>query len=289
MKAHQQRSKAIAALGNVMHKDLLPQTQAILADEQNEIATNTPAPKTDIPYGADPRHVLDIYSPTTPIKDAPVLVWIHGGGFLRGNKSSPDNPFNAHMGRFAANNGMIGIVINYRLAPDHPWPSGGQDMAKAVNWVTENIAAYGGSPDKIILGGTSAGAAHCAQYLQFEQDQEKIKACLLLSGLYGYMPYIEHREVSYFGADESLHDARRSKYAVAKTNVPLFIAVSEHDPKSFQTEYTGMISDYLDYHGKLPQTQIVAGHNHYSISYHIGTTDTRFSDEILDFIGKYTS
>src|SRR6185437_250510 len=89
----------------------------------------------------------------------PVLVFIHGGGFNRGAKSTPGSPFYDNIGLWAVDHGLVGVTINYRLAPQYQWPSGIEDLTLVVAWLKGHIAQYGGDPDKIFLWGHSAGAA----------------------------------------------------------------------------------------------------------------------------------
>ena len=96
---------------------------------------------------------------------APVLVFVHGGGFVGGDKHVPGTPMYDHIGAWAVRNGWVGVTITYRLAPEHTWPSGAQDVAAAVQWVRDNIAAYGGDPARIVVAGHSAGCVHVASYL----------------------------------------------------------------------------------------------------------------------------
>ena len=69
------------------------------------------------------------------------------------------------MGVWAVDHGLIGVTINYRLAPEFAWPSGVEDLTLVVAWLKTHIAEYGGDPDKIFLWGHSAGAAHVADYV----------------------------------------------------------------------------------------------------------------------------
>ena len=112
----------------------------------------------DLAYGSDPLQKLDVFSPTAkPAKLRPVLLFVHGGGFVRGDKKTTDN-----MVVWGVDNGMVGVAINYRLAPKDPWPAGAKDLASAIAWTRAHIADYGGDPDRIILWGHSAGANHVA-------------------------------------------------------------------------------------------------------------------------------
>ena len=92
-------------------------------------------------------------------------MFVHGGGFVGGDKHVPGTPMYDHIGAWAVRNGWVGVTITYRLAPEHTWPAGAQDVAAAVQWVRDNIASYGGDPSRIVLAGHSAGSVHVASYL----------------------------------------------------------------------------------------------------------------------------
>ncbi len=64
-----------------------------------------------------------------------MLVFVHGGGFVMGDKSSAETPFYDNIGTYAAQQGMIGVTVTYRLAPANQWPSGPEDMALIVGWL----------------------------------------------------------------------------------------------------------------------------------------------------------
>jgi acetyl esterase/lipase len=96
---------------------------------------------------------LDIYRPQGGVTKAPVLIQIHGGGWTIGNKEEQGLLIMNRM----ASRGWIGVSVNYRLAPKHRWPTQIIDVKRAIAWVRENIADYGGDPDYIVLTGGSAG------------------------------------------------------------------------------------------------------------------------------------
>src|SRR5690606_8419979 len=61
--------------------------------------------------------------------------------------------------------GAVGVNVSYRLAPEHQWPSGIEDLSAVVAWARRNVAAHGGDPHRLFLWGHSAGAAHIGDYL----------------------------------------------------------------------------------------------------------------------------
>jgi acetyl esterase/lipase len=98
---------------------------------------------------------LDIYLPAgqDAIKDAPVLLQVHGGAWTLGEKEHQGRPL---MNQMAAK-GWVCVAINYRLAPRDPWPAHVVDVKRAIAWVKDNIADYGGDPDYLVITGGSAG------------------------------------------------------------------------------------------------------------------------------------
>ncbi len=90
---------------------------------------------------------LDLYYPAGK-NDYPTVVWFHGGGLQNGNKSIPEK---------LKEQGIAVIAVNYRLNPKVSCPGYIEDAAAAVSWTFNNIRKYGGSEDKIIVSGHSAG------------------------------------------------------------------------------------------------------------------------------------
>jgi acetyl esterase/lipase len=103
--------------------------------------------------GVDPRfHSLDIHAPPGA-ESAPVVVYVHGGYWKAGDKSAKGN-----LPGFFCGHGYAFVSVNYRLAPTAQHPAQVQDVARAVIWVHDHIAEYGGDPAQTYLTGHSAGA-----------------------------------------------------------------------------------------------------------------------------------
>ncbi|WP_395656438.1 alpha/beta hydrolase fold domain-containing protein [Nocardioides sp.] len=100
------------------------------------------------------RGLLDVYRPATATTErAPVLLQVHGGGWTIGSKDEQGIPLMQHL----AAKGWICVAINYRLAPRDPFPAQIVDVKRAIAWIREHIAEYGGDPDYIAITGGSAG------------------------------------------------------------------------------------------------------------------------------------
>ena len=279
--------QAMQQLGQSMGPDVIARVHEIFDSQQQQLVDLQPPLKTNISYGDHARQTLDIYRPTTADHNSrlPVMVFVHGGGFLRGDKGD-SHWYNACVGRMAAQRGYLGVVINYRLAPEHTWPSGGEDVASCINWLKDNIISYGGATDKIILCGTSAGACHVATWCQLNPESTDVKGLILLSGLYGITPLDERDELYYGEASE--YPCRMPLPALLNCPIPLFIACTEFDPYRFQQEWIGLMQQRLAARQRLDCGMLLSGHNHYSIAGHLGTSDTRLADEMISFIENCT-
>jgi acetyl esterase/lipase len=99
------------------------------------------------------RHRLDIYRSAAAGPGAPVLLQIHGGAWVIGNKDQQALPLMYHL----AERGWVCVAINYALSPKATWPAHLLDCKRALAWIRENIAAYGGDPDYVVVTGGSAG------------------------------------------------------------------------------------------------------------------------------------
>ncbi len=137
------------------------------------------------------RHRLDVIRRRgEPPQGAPVLIYIHGGAWVIGDKREQGLPLLYELAR----RGWVTVTINYRLSPKATWPDHIVDCKRAVGWVREHIAEYGGSPDFIAVAGGSAGG-HLASLLGlssgdpafqegFESVDASVDACVPLYGVY---------------------------------------------------------------------------------------------------------
>jgi acetyl esterase/lipase len=124
----------------------------------------------DVAYGPDDRNKLDIFIREPQNSQLrPVLIFVHGGAYVAGNKRTGTSPYYDNIMLAALKNGFIGVNITYRIAPAHPFPAAAEDVSKAVQWILTKIRAQGGDPARIFLWGQSAGAAHVGNYIAMTQ------------------------------------------------------------------------------------------------------------------------
>ncbi len=154
---------------------------------------------SDVAYGGHPRQTLDIYragggQAGQPVTGSarPVLLYVHGGGWVIGRKHQQGQP----LLNYLAQNGWLCVDINYRLAPKHRFPDALIDVKTAIAWIKENIHTYGGNPNFIAVSGGSAGGHLCAlaaltannpQFQPgFEQADTSVQAAVPIYGVYDF-------------------------------------------------------------------------------------------------------
>jgi len=238
----------------------------------------------DIAYGPDALQKLDVYRSEGAGEKHPVLLFVHGGGFVRGDKHGEFYPDNVTL--WAAREGMVGVGINYRLAPGAPWPSAAQDLAAAVAWTRANIASYGGDPDRIVLFGHSAGANHVADYVGSPSlqgaEMAAIKGAVLLSPNYPETPGTEPH--AYYGTDRSMNSIAGTVARLRASDVPVFLGDAEFDPDPMQATARLLREGLCEMPARCPRHVHLADHNHFTEGMALGTDDRSLAGPLLEWI-----
>jgi acetyl esterase len=123
----------------------------------------------------------------------PVVVYFHGGGFVMGDLDTGD----AHCRMFCAGAGCVVVSVNYRHAPEHPFPGPTEDAYGAVCWVADNLGRWNGDPNRIAVAGASAGATLATVATHLARDRGGPKICfqlLLVPGTDMEHDYPSYRE-----------------------------------------------------------------------------------------------
>ena len=156
----------------------------------------------DVRYaeGAGRRHLLDVYAPregpTAP--GAPVLLQVHGGAWVVGDKRQQALPLMLHL----AARGWVCVAANYRLSPRTTFPDHLIDLKLALRWIRAHAAEYGGDPGFVAVTGGSAGG-HLSALLAltpndprfqpgFEDVDTRLRACVPFYGLYDLANRFDH-------------------------------------------------------------------------------------------------
>ncbi len=136
------------------------------------LAAAVPAPDTtgmeieDRTVPADPNVAVRIYRPHQAQGGA--IIWLHGGGWVMGDLDT-EHPWAA---RIAESSGAVLISVDYRLAPEHPFPAALDDAYAVLTWSYEHAAELGIDPERIAVGGHSAGAGLAAAVALRARDRQ---------------------------------------------------------------------------------------------------------------------
>ncbi len=241
----------------------------------------------DLKYGPAQRNLLDVFTAPDVGSGKPVVVFVHGGGFARGSKHAEGTSFYDNIGLWTVGYGLVGVNVEYRLAPENTWPSGVEDLAAAVAWLTDNVERFGGDPRKIFLWGHSAGAAHVADYLASmarQGDDARVAGAILTSGFYDL-----GKEVSiwkaYYGDDVSTYAERSSLPGLIEGHTPLLVTDAGLDPEMFQQQ-TDELAAALARAGRPVGRVHLPGHSHLSETFAVGTGDRSLSNPVLEFVRR---
>lgn len=145
----------------------------------------------------------------------PTVVFFHGGGFVLGDLDTHDD----HARLLCHAVGSVVVSVDYRLAPEHPFPAGLEDCLTATRWVAENIAGLGGDPRRVAVAGDSAGGnlAAAVALTATRAGSPELAAQLLI------YPGVDFRD------DDSLHPSR------AENGEGLFLTAE--DMRWFRSHY----------------------------------------------------
>jgi len=282
----------IAACGRVITLDAVKGTRVLVEPLIPDDLLDGINVIRDISYGDHERHRLDVF--TDPRGDSkPVLLFVHGGGFIGGDKHGEGSPFYSSIGAWAVNNGFAGVNMTYRLAPDNPWPAGIEDLRAAIEFIQENGDQYGLDASRIFLMGQSAGGAHSAHYIAhpeiYGNKPHGLKGCIMLSGVYDFvtMPSTE-KEIAYLGEDETLYHERSSLEGLLDIDIPLLITEAQYDPPEFQAQALQLLNAWLGKHGGLPWHMTLLGQNHFSVAMFLGLEHDQLGPVLKRFMDEHS-
>jgi len=138
---------------------------------------------------------LRIYKPKTIASPTPVLVWLHGGGYVIGKPEMDD----LSCAQYVRELGIIIVSVDYRYAPKNPFPVGLEDSYSALKWAVAHSQQLGMDAKRIAIGGASAGGGLAAALVQHAHDRQEVKPVFQLL----VYPMLDDRTVLRADIDDS--------------------------------------------------------------------------------------
>lgn len=234
-------------------------------------------------YGDDPYQEVAVFSAGNP--SGTVVAFLHGGGWTNGYKEwmafmAP--PLNAA--------GITFVSVGYRLAPGVSWPDGVLDAAAGIRWVYENIADHGGDPNRLVVGGHSAGG-HYAMWLAIRDDwqtayglpEDVVKGTAPVSGVYDFTEGNGMSGRPQFLGDSEANALDASLMFTLSRLPPVFMSWGEHDFPHLVTQAKKMKKIYQDHGGKIVSL-ILEDCDHLGASYACGNAQGPWVSMLNDWV-----
>ncbi len=241
----------------------------------------------DIAFGSDERQKLDIYMPTEDVAEPmPVLIFLHGGGWRQGSKD-----WMGFMAPSVTCLPAIFVSVGYRLAPQTKYPGAEDDVRAGLAWVYNNISRYGGDPDRIFVGGHSAGGhlaamlALCPERLEsYGLPADIVKGCFAMAGVFDLgtsrPDYVEN-----FLAVVDAETIEKSSplRQVAGNKVPFHISIGEHDNPHL-IPHASQLAEALRAEGSPVEFMRFDGCDHLAMNLKAGEVDGQWARTIRQWM-----
>ncbi len=244
----------------------------------------------DLPYGTDEKQKLDVYlpedsSPENPSSAAaPVLIFLHGGYWVAGHKD-----ILGFMAPPITAAPAILVSAGYRLSPGAKYPQQVDDCRNALRWVYENISQHGGDPDRIFIGGHSAGG-HLASLVtlqrsrlpEFHLPEDIVKACFPVSGVFDISESPMERQEALLSNLDHARDAS-PVYNTDGNSAPFFLEIGGDDFPDLRRQHPEMVKALKSEAARVEEMERL-GHNHFEISLDHGALGNPWSRKVVEWM-----
>lgn len=269
--------------------DLLPAYEPTNPVDVRDTTVPGPSDAPDVP--------VRIYRPANRTEAVPGLVYIHGGGFILGNLDM----FHAHVLRLVDELGIVIVSVDYRLAPEHPFPAPVEDCYAALTWTAAKAGELGIDPERLGIGGESAGGGLTAGTVLLARDRGGPALCFQFLGI----PELDDRLdtesmrdyvdtplwnrpnavfswTSYLGTEPGGDDVSPYAAPARATDLaglpPAFVTTCQYDP---------LRDEGIEYARRLAHAGVPVELRHYPATFHgssyiesAAVTQRMFADEI---------
>lgn len=241
----------------------------------------------DCRYGEDIYQRIALFVPPRP--NGTVLMYMHGGGWVSGFKEML-----AFMAPGLTEAGILFASAGYRLAPAHVFPAGYDDAARAFAWLHANVSRYGGRPERIFVGGHSAGG-HYAALLAVRRDwrdrlglpEDAVRGCLPVSGVYDLTASGGLSQRPRFLGPEGSGSEREASpiFNIQGVPPPFLLAWGSQDFPHLVRQAPRMQQALLEAGGRAIST-VLEGRTHFTASLATAEDDMPWRKRALEWMGS---
>lgn len=221
----------------------------------------------------------------------PVLLYIHGGAWVAGSPAT-----HRRLTYRFAERGYLVVSVDYRLAPEHPFPAAFADCVQALYWTACRARRFGGDASRLAIGGDSAGAnlaAAVAQSVKWRLGAPHLRAALLIYGVFDFAgvggvlaPVLHEAYLGRNASPELLSDPRVSPIHAAHRLPPSYVVVGDEDPLR---EDAKRLHEALTRASIEHAYQVVPGVPHGFVQMELLRGARRSIDEMSAFLDQWTA
>lgn len=242
--------------------------------------------KIDIPYGSEPLQKLDVFAPEG-VNGAPVMVYIHGGGWRAGSKNGYSHPAEAMVDK-----GILWVPVDYGLAPDYTIDQLVDHVRQALAWVYTNITEHGGDPEKIYLSGNSAGGHLTGTLLMpgwhssYGVPEDIVKGACAMSGVFDLEALVH----ATYGYNEQLQmdlptaRAHSPIYHLPSKSGPLIISWGAPELEGFRSQSRNYAQAARDAGLDVTEIEVPDAH-HFAMGRQLTDPNTELSKATMAMMG----
>jgi len=239
----------------------------------------------DLAYGPDERNRLDVFQPApAPGGRLPVVIHLSGGDNLRRIQVPGGEPFYDNVMLWAVKHGMIGVNTDRHLDRGAPWGAGAKDVGLMVKWVRENIARYGGDPERIFFVAHAYGGTDVAAYLAHKEfwsgPTPGVAGAAFIGAPFNIAPLA--MPAGGRAANPMFDPAHSDLEGLKALDIPLFISLGEYDPDSTRASDEALRQALCA--RRCPGFAVFKDHQHISTMFSFNTADESVSGPVLDWI-----
>ncbi len=235
----------------------------------------------DVSYGPSEDERLDIFPAAE--RDAPVVVFIHGGAWTRTTKESVSYPAESFVGA-----GATYIAVNFGLVPNVTLDELIRQNRAAIVWVYQNAKSFGAEPEQLFVAGHSSGG-HIAgmmvvtEWRKWGVPDNIIKGALAASGMYDLEPVRLSARNEYLKLDEATARRNSSIRHIRDAMPPLVVAYGEHELEEFRRQSQAFV-DALRKGGHVHQEIDLPGLNHFDVGFEFNNPDGRLLNAFFEIM-----